>query len=98
MIYAKDMGLLYMEVSAKNNENINEVFLDAVKHVPQEVVTAVSASSTVSLTPTPVPAILNNSWLVNGNAGLEIWMCLLIFVHVFTLILSILTLYSIIII
>ena len=34
------MGLLYMEVSAKENQNIAELFLETVKRVPEEIITA----------------------------------------------------------
>eukprot|EP00826_Nyctotherus_ovalis_P005573 TRINITY_DN11265_c0_g1_i18.p1 TRINITY_DN11265_c0_g1~~TRINITY_DN11265_c0_g1_i18.p1 ORF type:complete len:201 (+),score=57.07 TRINITY_DN11265_c0_g1_i18:164-766(+) len=34
--YAKDLGILYIEVSAKTNANISELFVNAVKYVPCE--------------------------------------------------------------
>ena len=36
MSYAKDLGILYIEVSAKTNVNINELFMNAVKYVPND--------------------------------------------------------------
>ncbi len=41
------MGLLYMEVSAKNNKNITELFLETVKHIPEETFVAPVAPAVV---------------------------------------------------
>ena len=48
--YAKDLGILYTEVSAKTGNNVNDLFMNAVKYIPEESLNP-EANDAVNLRP-----------------------------------------------